>query len=149
MATATKKKTEDLDVIQAIAAEVVQERVNQVQTWGQQDHPSSFGETARQYAEDRANEYKWTNAARVAGDVLTWDGILLEEVYEALAEKDDARRREELVQVAAVALAEIEAIDRRVPEKSPLDELAGAMSTDDADRELEAINAAKNAGEDA
>ena len=42
----------------------------------------------------------------------SWDAILLEEVFEALAEADPVRRRAELVQVAAVAAAEIEAIDR-------------------------------------
>ena len=42
----------------------------------------------------------------------SWDAILLEEVFEALAESDPVRRRAELVQVAAVAAAEIEAIDR-------------------------------------
>lgn len=39
--------------------------------------------------------------------------MLLEEVAEAFAESDDARLRAELVQVAAVAQAWIESIDRR------------------------------------
>lgn len=43
----------------------------------------------------------------------TWLDILREEVLEAFAEDDPARLRTELVQVAAVAVAWVEAIDRR------------------------------------
>lgn len=42
----------------------------------------------------------------------TWRHILQEEVAEAFAESDPARLREELVQIAAVAVAWIEGIDR-------------------------------------
>ena len=48
------------------------------------------------------------------GDV-TWKDILSEEVYEAYAEADPVLLRAELVQVAAGAVAWIEAIDRRPP----------------------------------
>lgn len=100
-----------------IAAEIIEERLNQIAKWGQQDHPSSFSESTRVMYGHEANHWKRVNDARVDLDCLTWDGILLEEVFEALAEKDDAKRREELVQVAAVAAAEIEAIDRRASER--------------------------------
>jgi hypothetical protein len=43
----------------------------------------------------------------------TWKHILREEFLEAMAEEDPEQLREELVQVAAVAVAWIEAIDRR------------------------------------
>lgn len=43
----------------------------------------------------------------------TWADILLEEVAEALAEDDPVRVRAELVQVAAVAVKFIDAIDRQ------------------------------------
>ena len=46
--------------------------------------------------------------------MVTWQHILREEFYEALAEADQARLREELVQVAAVAAAWIEDIDSRL-----------------------------------
>jgi hypothetical protein len=36
---------------------------------------------------------------------ITWDVVLLEEVYEALTERKPDRQVEELIQVAAVALA--------------------------------------------
>jgi hypothetical protein len=44
----------------------------------------------------------------------TWAKILAEEVAEAFAETDPAALRKELVQVAAVAVAWIEGLDRRV-----------------------------------
>lgn len=43
----------------------------------------------------------------------TWAHVLLEEVFEALAESDPTRIREELIQVAAVAVQWVEDIDRR------------------------------------
>jgi len=45
-------------------------------------------------------------------DTCTWWLILREEVFEAAAEDDPAKLREELIQVAAVALKMIDAIDR-------------------------------------
>jgi hypothetical protein len=44
---------------------------------------------------------------------ITWEHILTEEWAEALSEKDTVALRSELVQVAAVAVKWIEAIDRR------------------------------------
>jgi len=39
-------------------------------------------------------------------------GMLLEEIYEALAESDPQKMRAELIQVLAVAMKMVEAIDR-------------------------------------
>jgi hypothetical protein len=47
------------------------------------------------------------------GGYLDWLHILREEVAEAFAESDPAKLRAELVQVAAVAVNWVEAIDRR------------------------------------
>lgn len=107
-------KTPEAQKIQDLLSEVAQERYAQIEKWGQQDHPSIYSGADRRKYEATADHWKQINAARVELDLLTWDGILLEEVFEALAESDDLLRREELVQVAAVALAEIEAIDRRI-----------------------------------
>ena len=58
------------------------------------------------------------NFARLAVDQavddgsLTWLHVLAEEYYEACAEEDPAALREELIQVAAVAVRWIEDIDR-------------------------------------
>jgi len=47
------------------------------------------------------------------GEPATWEMILLEEVWEALAETDPVKLRAELIQVAAVAVAWVEDIDSR------------------------------------
>lgn len=108
------------DIINDIVTEIADERLNQEEEWGQQDHPSSYDLNSVREAKRHADRYKAVNAARVAEGKLTWDGILLEEVYEALAETSNERRRAELVQVAAVCAAEIEAIDRRIDNRPAL-----------------------------
>jgi hypothetical protein len=102
------------DQIHSIVAEIADERVRQVERWGQQDHPSFLNHPSPREYGKHADRWKAINDARVEKGTLSWDGILLEEVYEALAEEDPIARRAELVQVAAVAAAEIEAIDRRL-----------------------------------
>lgn len=98
--------------------EVALERSAQDQKWGQQNHPD-LGEAAlanqlsREMFSVFADSYKASNDAAVKAGTIDWTGILLEEVYEALAEEDTAKLREELVQSAAVIVAWIEAIDRR------------------------------------
>ena len=121
---------EDFARIDAIAAEIAAERRRQVTRWGRQDHPSIGPAGTRPFA-PVVRRWKAINDARMASGAHSWDAILLEEVFEALVEVDPARRRAELVQVAAVAAAEIEAIDRfgvlrRGPLVSP-DELAANL----------------------
>ena len=93
-------------------AEVHAERLRQDAKWGEQNHPDGTSDhwLARANAETaqtRANE-------KAFRDELTWLDILREEVEEAAAEVDPAKLRTELIQVAAVAVAWVEAIDRRV-----------------------------------
>jgi hypothetical protein len=56
-----------------------------------------------------------TNRAAEDG-TLTWVEVLREEVYEAFAESDPERLREELIQVAAVAVRWAQALDQRAAE---------------------------------
>ncbi|HEX7993607.1 MAG TPA: hypothetical protein VF506_06760 [Streptosporangiaceae bacterium] len=90
--------------------EIADERSRQDAKWGEQNHrDGTGGPTLRRWAEqDRAI---CQEAFRKG--VGTWRHILVEEVSEALAEDDPAKLRVELIQVAAVAVAWIEAIDRR------------------------------------
>ncbi len=44
----------------------------------------------------------------------TWEAVLLEEVYEALAESDPAKLRAELIQVAAVCLRWVDQLDKEI-----------------------------------
>lgn len=46
--------------------------------------------------------------------IVTWRDILHEEVCEAFAETDPVKLREELIQVAAVAVAWVETLERRI-----------------------------------
>lgn len=103
---------EDFGRIDAIAAEIAAERRRQVSRWGRQDHPSA-GPAGTEPFVPVVERCKALNDARMETGGHSWDAILLEEVFEALAEPDPVRRRVELLQVAAVAAAEIEAIDRR------------------------------------
>jgi len=93
-----------------IAAEVILEREAQDAKWGEQNHPDGTGDDLDRLRADLAREA--TDSAAQEGR-LTWKHILKEEFYEALAESDPARLRKELIQVAAVAVGWVEAIDRR------------------------------------
>lgn len=95
----------------SVLDEVEGERLAQDVRWGRQDHPDGTGvapidRTMAQVAQSRC-EIAFENGRG------TYRHILDEEVAEAFAESDPARLRAELIQVAAVAVAWVEAIDRR------------------------------------
>lgn len=85
------------------------ERLNQDAKWGEQNHPNGTGSRWSAYA----GYFRAVCNFRAREKTLTWRDILLEEVYEALAESKPEALREELIQVAAVATNWIEAIDRK------------------------------------
>lgn len=89
---------------------VIEEMDRQDEKWGQQDHPDGTGGAGAAYTAEQMKA--WTALQAVEG-ALTWRDILLEEVYEALAEDDPARLKAELDQVAAVAVQWGLSIDRR------------------------------------
>lgn len=109
-----------------ILAEVHLERLRQDAKWGVQSHSTYFPGMDTASAEGylhKANLLKNINDLTVdelnrrgysKDQNCTWDTILREEVYEALAETDPKKRRVELVQVCAVAVAMIEQIDREL-----------------------------------
>jgi len=90
--------------------EVAAERVRQNERWGEQNHRDGTGD--RRWR-DAANHVRSEVDDEARAGRTTWNGVLREELFEALAESDPARLRAELVQVAAVAVAWVEAIDRR------------------------------------
>ena len=94
-----------------ILTEVFGERRRQHKKWGVQDLPIINHEKAGLY-KALADSYKDINDTHFLQGTPLFSCILLEEVYEALSEIDPARQREELVQVAAVAVQMIECIDR-------------------------------------
>ena len=97
-----------------VATQVLSERGRQDVQWDEQNHANGTGLPVYEHA---ARRYRDQTARNAASGVLTWRDVLLEEVYEALAEADPAKLRTELVQVAAVAVAWIEAIDRRTAQE--------------------------------
>ncbi len=91
------------DDIKALMAELDR----QDDLWGEQNHPlqgGAFPLRSRLSFEGEARRWKQINDRRVPKKELGWDGILMEEVYEALEELDPERACVELVQVAAVAM---------------------------------------------
>jgi hypothetical protein len=110
-----------------VLAEVRAERVRQDAKWGEQNHPSldrALMERPGGCASSRmCEEYEIPDEERakfLCNDSFragcgTFAHILVEEVSEAISAGVDseAALREELVQVAAVAVGWIEAIDRR------------------------------------
>lgn len=93
-----------------LAEEVLAEVDRQYEMWGEQNHPDG---TALAGDDQLAEDVKRFNAEMVRTGNLAWRDILWEEVREAFAEEDREPLREELIQVAAVALSWVNAIDRR------------------------------------
>jgi len=95
-----------------IMDEIRRERNRQDLKWGEQNHPDGTGPEA---SDSSLEAHRARNACRYAAKrgAVTWRHILREEFAEAMAEGDPMALRAELVQVAAVAVAWVEAIDRR------------------------------------
>lgn len=92
-----------------------EERKRQDARWGVQDHDiAGVGESRRELYKECADEIKNSNDRFVlAGLELSWDTILLEEIYEVFSAESNEERVEELVQVLAVGMEIIENIIRR------------------------------------
>lgn len=102
-----------MNMIQASDAldEVYAELERQHAKFGDQGHlPDGTGDAG--FAIEADNARNLCDVVTKFG-CLTWAHILLEEVYEALAESDPVRLAEELNQVAAVAVQWRLAIQRR------------------------------------
>lgn len=93
-----------------VLAEVDAERRRQDEKWGEQNHEDGVG---YRYLRRKAAIARRECDAGFAAGSGSWRLILREEYAEALACTDPADLRAELIQVAAVAVAWIEAIDRR------------------------------------
>jgi hypothetical protein len=101
--------------------EIREERRSQDKQWGIQNHPDCMGQY-KNYPKALADHHSIPSAdtARQQCEFAfkfnrgTWTDIFVEEVAEVIdAITDTKHLREELIQVAAVSTAWIEAIDRR------------------------------------
>ncbi|MFE5699953.1 hypothetical protein [Rhodococcus koreensis] len=91
-----------------ILNEIRAERARQDAKWGEQNHADGTGPGYQKHAHAARRRCK---AAAEFG-LVSFKDILDEEVNEAYAEDDPARLRAELIQVAAVAVAWVEKLDR-------------------------------------
>ena len=96
--------------VYGVLAEVGAERQRQDAKWGEQNHPDGTG-GGRSAAAAVGARFACQLAAKEGG--LAWRHVLREEVAEAFAEIDPTALRAVLIQVAAVAVAWVESIDRR------------------------------------
>lgn len=99
-----------------VLTQVHYERTLQDEKWGEQNHPflppNGTDWLLRSDYLWNAEGWKVRNEYRQASGQLAWEGILLEEVFEALSEEDPVKREQELIQVAAVAVAIVESSRR-------------------------------------
>lgn len=98
--------------------EVAAERVEQVLKFGIQDLPDGLGYVLDNDGEQDLTIRHFGRTTEMLGrEILdmepSWAGVFLEEVGEAMAARDVPHLREELIQVAAVALAWVAHIDGR------------------------------------
>lgn len=101
--------------------ELLEERRRQDAKWGEQNHPSlpplevpfSGNAVCKVLFLPTVKGAKMNVAIDVEAGTLSWAVIATEELCEAVSCADDATRRGELVQLAAVVVAWIQAIDRR------------------------------------
>lgn len=111
-----------------VLGEVGEERYRQEVKWGQQNHPNGTGlyvledltaADRHRYAVgvERWAKQRTDDAARDGS--ITYEHILTEEWAEAVAEHDPVALRAELIQVAAVACAWVEKIDRDLANACP------------------------------
>lgn len=94
----------------AIFREVVAEMQQQDQQWGEQNHPDG---TNSLYKEMVGPIQQAVQAAANDGH-LSWQLILQEEVTETFAEEEPDLLHDELIQVIAVCVQWLLALDRRV-----------------------------------
>ncbi|MBU3865541.1 hypothetical protein KN815_16085 [Streptomyces sp. 4503] len=96
--------------IAPLLAEVDAERVRQDLLFGEQNHPDGTGGA---FLVKMAHVLRAACQEAADQGQLTWRRILMEECGEAFAETDPYLLRAELVQIIAVGIAWIQAIDRR------------------------------------
>lgn len=101
----------DEELTQSVLADVLAERRRQVEHWGDQARlRNGTGQSLQLFGWDPAALAK--AARQRVSRRRDWFSILLEGVFEALGESDRAKLRTEVLQVAAVAVAWIEKLDR-------------------------------------
>jgi len=99
----------------AVLGDVQAERFRQIAKFGEQRREDGTGGPVMQHKADEARACCEYLAKHGGAD---WRAVLLEEVFEAMAEDDPVKLRAELVQSAAVCVAWVEDIDSRAGAQS-------------------------------
>lgn len=114
----------------SVLTEVLKERERQHEKFGEQNWDCLapyIQETYGEHGKSMMTKYYRVKSEREAKEVCdlrfkngigTWADILLEEVSEAISEYDIVKRRAEVIQIAAVAVAWAESIDRVLRENN-------------------------------
>jgi hypothetical protein len=108
---------------------LLEERTRQDEKWGVQNHPMHYAGSQRdaEHYRKEAEFWKKLNEYRVqrrteqgvpADRRCAWDGIILEEICEGLAEERPGLQFTELLQATAVGLVMIDMIDRQAREET-------------------------------
>lgn len=98
----------------------------QAEQWGEQNHPDGTGaayislqeypieaDMAKTFIEGVASRYRMATENAAREGKLTWRHIILEEMFEAMAEDDGEKLEKEIVQTLAVGFSWLAARDRR------------------------------------
>jgi hypothetical protein len=94
---------------------VALERKRQDAKWGPQNHPTGFYLSPENTYKEQARKQEFAHLQAMGK--MTWKAILAEEVAKAFNTPSDQEAYEELVQVAAVAVAAAESIRRRLDKR--------------------------------
>ena len=101
----------DRSVLRPVLMEVEYERRRQDVKWGEQNWP--LGNESSRLSRWLERRVKRRVDLSLKNKTATWLGIIHEEFAEFRAQDDDEAARTELIQLAAVAVAAAEALDRK------------------------------------
>lgn len=97
----------------------------QVEQWGEQNHPDGTGtayydpdftvpaDMAKHFVKGVADRYRKACEQAAKTGAITWRHIMLEEMFEAMAEDDGEKLEKEIIQTLAVGFSWLAARDRR------------------------------------
>ena len=102
-------------MIDQILEEIRAECQRQKNKFGEQNHRMvALDHYADQYRAMAQSVKKYNDKLTASEErKIAWDSILLEEVWEALGETEPEKQRKEMIQVAAVAVAIVECLERK------------------------------------
>jgi hypothetical protein len=105
------------DKLSPVFTEILKERINQNKKWGEQNHPMLADFEINWFPTYSCLETTLINCRIRLEENKSWFDILLEEFLEAFLEVDIEKQQEKMIQVAAVSVAMIEYLDKKITEE--------------------------------